>query len=296
MNYSLAANELLQNESIQLDLFKCPAWPETVTEARRYLPTYVHFPLRVDGSRSGPRNTETNDLADLNAIEAILKQSDASTVNLHLSPSTADYDHLAQDTTDSAYINRLLQDAINDIEILQRRFGEDKVIVENVTPNGTVPHAALDPAIITQVIEATNSRLLLDISHARITALTLGLDERTYLAQLPVHRIGEIHITGVHLVDEAMIERFAYLNVDPQLVEQFRGRYLDHLPLTGDDWELFDWCMSHIRDGTWAEPWVVTFEYGGVGGIWEQVGQADVMREQVPRLFDMVKRATPVAG
>lgn len=47
VNYSLAAADLLREEQIQVDLFKCPAWPDLIAAAQEVHPVYVHFPLRV---------------------------------------------------------------------------------------------------------------------------------------------------------------------------------------------------------------------------------------------------------
>ena len=37
-----------------------------------------------------------------------------------------------------------------------------------------------------------------------------------------------------------------------------------------------------------ASPWIVTFEYGGVGPLWEALTDADALRTQVPRLRRIV--------
>ena len=39
----------------------------------------------------------------------------------------------------------------------------------------------------------------------------------------------------------------------------------------------------------WGQPWIVTFEYGGVGGVWEMVTDRAVLAEQAPRLRRLVK-------
>ena len=47
--------------------------------------------------------------------------------------------------------------------------------------------------------------------------------------------------------------------------------------------------MGHVQRGAWGQPWVVALEYGGVGPLWEAVTDADVLANQVPRLYDQVK-------
>ena len=46
--------------------------------------------------------------------------------------------------------------------------------------------------------------------------------------------------------------------------------------------------MGQIRAGRWSRPWIITFEYGGVGPLWEALTDADALRTQVPRLRRIV--------
>ena len=54
--------------------------------------------------------------------------------------------------------------------------------------------------------------------------------------------------------------------------------------MTDDDWSLCEWAMTQIKVGRWSRPWIVTFEYGGVGALWEAVTEARTLQDQVPRL------------
>jgi hypothetical protein len=77
--------------------------------------------------------------------------------------------------------------------------------------------------------------------------------------------------------------------IDEHFIARFNGHLLDHLPMTPADWDFTTWAMDQVRSGAWAEPWVVTFEYGGVGSFWEMVADRDVLARQVPRLHQLVK-------
>ena len=52
-------------------------------------------------------------------------------------------------------------------------------------------------------------------------------------------------------------------------MQRLAGRLIDHLPMTDEDWSLCEWAMAQIGAGRWSRPWIVTFEYGGVGPLWE---------------------------
>ena len=76
--------------------------------------------------------------------------------------------------------------------------------------------------------------------------------------------------------------------VAPAEMQRLTGRLIDHLPMTDEDWSLCEWAMAQIRAGRWSRPWIVTFEYGGVGALWEALTDADALRTQVPRLRRIV--------
>ena len=59
--------------------------------------------------------------------------------------------------------------------------------------------------------------------------------------------------------------------------------------MTDKDWEFFAWAMEQVHSGAWGQPWIVTFEYGGVSPLYEAVTKMGVLAEQVPRLYALVK-------
>ncbi|PJF20615.1 MAG: hypothetical protein CUN56_15270, partial [Phototrophicales bacterium] len=89
-------------------------------------------------------------------------------------------------------------------------------------------------------------------------------------------------------LDDNKLTQIQELGVYADIFQRLKGRRMDHLPFTEDDWNFTAWALDHIKQGDWTAPWVVSFEYGGVGGIWEIIGEPQVMLEQVPRLYDLV--------
>jgi uncharacterized protein (UPF0276 family) len=105
------------------------------------------------------------------------------------------------------------------------------------------------PKLITQVIEQTGCRLLLDIAHARIAAARLDMDVRDYLARLPLSRTAQIHVCGPRLQDGALFDA--------------------HEALQEEDYALLDWVLAH------TDLQVLTLEY------WQE---RNPLREQLHRL------------
>ncbi len=266
VNYSPQAAELLAKGQIAFDLYKCTDWPDMIDVARQQRPVYVHFPLLA-----GRDNIEK---VGWQRIVALLRDTGTRYVNTHLAPRTSDFDGLMLDADDQDSAERLVEAMTRDITPLVRRFGADQVILElacwDPDPKWEIPRIVLQPELIARMVRDTGCGFLLDVAHARVNALHLGMDERDYLLRLPVERIRELHITGVIYDDE-------------------KRRHVDHFPMTPDDWTLAEWVFARIRRGDWARPWGVALEYGGTGEHFAWRSRADVLAEDVPRLYELVR-------
>ena len=270
INYSPQAERLVSKEAVKLDLFKCPPAsdpvmvahaPNFLREAAQCRPVYIHFPLFAG----------SGDLEAVNwdEIEVALRQTDTPYINVHLQAETKDFPLLRADTDAAADIARLTDVFLRDIALLTQRFGPERVIVENVVyrgAEGKYLYPCVDPAVISHVVTETKCGLLLDTAHARLTCLALGIDVKEYIARLPVAQLKELHVTGT----------------------QFDGqRVRDSMAMSDEDWAVAEWVLREIKAGRWAKPWVLAFEYGGVGPGFAWRSEADVIAKQLPRLWDL---------
>jgi hypothetical protein len=258
INFSLASAELLAAGKIKLDRFKTPDWPDLMAQAAKYLPIYVHFAINAGADDS--RTT------DWKLADEIARQTHTPYVNVHLAPRARDFAGM----DDSAVLSRLVSDVRRAVDF----FGPNRVIVENIPlgnwDEGFAP-ACGSPKIISQVVEQTGAGFLMDLSHARLTARHLGFDDREYVAALPLHRLAELHITGLQMVD---------------------GKLRDHMQMGDEDWEIAKWAFDQIHAGRWGMPKMVAFEYGGVGAPFDWRTDPLVIESQVPRLYAMVHGAS----
>lgn len=265
LNYSPEAAELLRRGRIAIDRFKLPDWPELIEEARPYGPLYVHFALGAGGSRAAE--------VDWAEVERLRVETQTRFVNLHLRPSGLRFPAMAVDT-DAAEDREAVAAALTeDVGRACARFGAEDVVVENSIyrgPTGTFPRPGVEPGVIRAVVERTGCGLLLDLSHARISAASLGLQPAAYIERLPVSELRELHVAGVRWLD---------------------GRLQDHLPMTAEDWGLLEHAMTRIRRGAWRHPETVAMEYGGVGPVFAWRSDGAVLTEQVPRLAEVLDTA-----
>jgi uncharacterized protein (UPF0276 family) len=258
VNYSPQSSCLFEEGRIDLDLFKCPDWPELVDAALEEHSTYVHFSLGT----CSPRLAQM----DWSRVVHFMDLTGTQNVNLHLVTEPG------LDYHDADRVKRSLQQVADDISSLVARFGPERVIVEN-TPLTLAGRDHLrpivDPQAISALIAQTGCRLLLDVSHASITCATLGMDPRQYILGLPVQRLAEVHITGLAVED---------------------GQLTDHRAMREEDWPLVEWVFEQIGSGAWAAPGILAFEYSGFGKVFEPFSDPSVLQTQVPRLYDMVQR------
>jgi uncharacterized protein len=259
INYSKQAARLVEQGDIDIDRFKCPDWPDLVAEASRLRPVAVHFTLQAGNGQVQKTDWEL--------VERLLQQTGTDYVNLHLAPECSDFPGIPVDTRRAGERRLVIDRMITDVQSAVHRFGAERVIVENVPyrgEDGTILRPGVDPDAIGEVLAETGCGLLLDISHARIAARSLEMDERDYMAALPVDRLRELHFTGLH---------------------NLNGDWLDHLPVLEDDWPVLDWALERVRQGEWALPAMLAFEYGGVGEKFAWRSDAAVIAEQAPRLY-----------
>lgn len=259
VNFSPEAAALVTSGQVIIDLFKVPDWDDLIAAARELRPVYVHFPNQIGAAREKP---ETELAAEL------MRATGTVNLNVHCAPSRERFPDIPIGASDPAAHATVAAALIADLEPACRKFGSHNVLVENLIYRGEdrgLLRAGVAPEVLTEVIESTGCGFLLDVSHARITATTLGIDPWRYIDSLPVHALQELHVTGVHVLD---------------------GGLRDHLPFQSEDWEFVEGVVARVMAGAWPAPSIVAFEYGGVGPVFEWRSDQGVLAEQLPRLHD----------
>jgi uncharacterized protein (UPF0276 family) len=110
------------------------------------------------------------------------------------------------------------------------------VILENM-PVDRVLNTLMEsaPGMIRDVLNEVDIDMLLDLAHARVAADFRQMPVEEYLLQLPLHRVRQIHLSGVRRVD---------------------GKLQDaHETLVEEDYRLLSWALTRTK------PDVVTLEY-----------------------------------
>lgn len=289
VNYSPVLAELVRENLVRIDRFKCPAWPDLLEEARRTLPVYIHFPLQIGSGNGMPVDAERRAPVDLERMADLLEMSGTLLVNTHLMPAPIDYPSIPPDSRNPSHIQQVISGALRDLEPLIKRFGAERVLVENIILERNWLQLAVLPEVMAQVLEETGCGFLFDLSHARMAADGLGIDSRAYADSLPVERIREIHITGIQVIGGELLERVLATGAKEGFGGLLLGKPMDHLPMTDPDWVELEWMMGRIREGAWPTPWLIASEIGGVGGFWSVIMDRAAYLEQIPRMEKIIR-------
>jgi uncharacterized protein (UPF0276 family) len=129
------------------------------------------------------------------------------------------------------------------------------ILIENLDYNPTLAYEYVcEPAFIQQVLSETDTELLFDLAHARVTAHAFGMTVEDYIDQLPLEKVRQIHLNR------------------PGWRE---GRLLDsHLALEDDDYQLFERILQR------CQPWSITLEYNH---------DSDLIPLQIERLWGILQ-------
>lgn len=255
VNYSNSLIHLIANQVVKVDLIKCPDWEGMLEEAKPYGKVTIHYDHDV-----GLGNTF--DL-DLSRVESLMNQTATPHINTHL---VTPRNFNPKSNEELQKINVLWRE---EISVLIDRFGSEIVALEHYPYTSANSHIrpAANSEIFSNVIKDTGCMLLLDLAHARITADTLGVNVKEYIRSLPVERLVELHITGIR---------------------SYGGVLTDHFEVDAEGWQNLAWALEQINKGYWRKPCIVAFEYGGVGDVFVWRTSLNVLKSQIPKLYEMV--------
>lgn len=263
INYSPQAAQLLSEGKIEIDTFKTPPWPEMIAKAEQYRPVAVHFSLRV-----GNGQLHNTDWAE---IEAVLKNTATAFVNVHLAVRADEIPGIDSDRPSPLHKAQIIENMHKDVGCVVSHFGAERVIAEN-TPYRVgvkrIVQSCVLPEVINEIIRGYQCGLLLDISHARISADALGMDAKEYIQALPLAHLRELHFTGLHDIGD--------------------GYLMDHLSVLESDWPWLEWVLEGVENKGFGQPHMLALEYGGDGHeFYDSNSDSKVIARDVPRLYNL---------
>ena len=244
--------ELLENDSAPIDGIEVGPWakPKEIIQYRRMFPKYPYY---FHGgeiiNRIGlfPGSTRI--------IKQYINATESPWVSLHITyllPRVRRLFIIRGWRIPSINPDRATREFIKKVAIFARNI-HIPVILENPDPIPMYGNPEIQTNRITEIIETTNSGLLLDIGHARLSAEAIGISANEYINRLPLNRLIQIHVSGPRIRNGHLFDA--------------------HETLQEEDYELLNYVLQQ------SKPQVVTLEY---------IRQADALREQLFNLRSVI--------
>jgi uncharacterized protein (UPF0276 family) len=169
----------------------------------------AHFPLIPHGLNLSLGSAEGLDPAYLDRLEALVRRLGPPWWSEHIAFTRAggvEIGHLSP----LPYMREAL-DAFCRNALEARRRIDVPLILENITYALTLPGAEMSEAqFLTEVLERTGCGLLLDVTNLHVNAVNHGYDPATFLDQIPLERVVQLHFVGGHWHDGVLIDSHAH--------------------------------------------------------------------------------------
>lgn len=135
------------------------------------------------------------DAAHLDRLRRVCDRYDPESVSEHLAWSSHGADYL-NDLLPLPYTEETLALVCDHVDQVQGVLGR-RILLENPATylcfaQSTIP----EPAFLAAVAQRTGCGLLLDVNNVFVSCTNHGTDPRAWLADFPLHRVGEIHLAG----------------------------------------------------------------------------------------------------
>jgi uncharacterized protein len=152
---------------------------------------------------------------------------------------------------------------------LTNRFGREAIVVEHIPEFECLATLGCYSALLCRLVRETGVGLLLDISHARLSARRSGCSTEEYISRLPLDRLKLIHTTGIG--------------------QDSDSSWVDHLPMDDHDYAVLSSVLHRAQMGQYPLPIAVQHEYGGISGFLRRYSSADVLEREVRSLLQLLR-------
>ncbi len=218
-------------------------------------------PLSLHGVGLSIGGTTAPDAGHLDRLAKLIERYQPACFSEHLAWSTHDGRYFG-DLLPLAYDTRSLERVCEHIDRVQSRLGV-RMLLENPSSYVAFNASEIDePDFIADIVKRTGCGLLLDVNNVFVSCHNLQRDPQSYLAALPLHAVGEIHLAG-HAHDDAgtlLID-----NHGAAVADAVWRLYADVLTRTGPVATLIEWdndvpAYGALRDEVRHADWLLDAE------------------------------------
>jgi uncharacterized protein (UPF0276 family) len=182
-----------------VDIVEAPAWQLDLPLAQGHRHVLLHgFDLNVSLADAGYVDADWGD-----RVNAAIGRARTPWFSLHLGFATECVRFEGHMLPESEPLPRelLLTRTVDNVNRARQHL-RLPLLLENLDycPEGAYEHVC-EPTFIRDVLEATDTRLLLDLGHLLVTASWFGRPVEELLDELPLERVHEMHISGPRPLD-----------------------------------------------------------------------------------------------
>ena len=162
-------------------------------------------PVVLHGVSLSIGSTDALNLAYLDDLARLIARIEPAWVSDHLCWGSHGRRY-AHDLLPLPYTEEAIDHVVGRVGEVQDRLGR-RILLENVSSYVAFRHSTMPEwAFISAIAEQADCGILLDVNNVFVSAVNHGFRAADYLAGLPAHRIGQIHLAGhsdhgTHLLD-----------------------------------------------------------------------------------------------
>lgn len=198
------------------------------------------FPLSLHGVGLSIGGEAPLDARHVERIAALIERYQPDSFSEHLAWSSHGLNHF-NDLLPLVYDQASLDRVCRHVDQLQTRFGR-RILLENPATYVEFADSSIaEGEFLGAVVKRTGCGLLLDVNNAYVNSINHGRDPVAYLASLPLHAVGQVHLSG-HAVDSDALG--APLLIDShgsEVADAVWGLYARALESTGPLPTLIEW-------------------------------------------------------
>jgi uncharacterized protein (UPF0276 family) len=154
-----------------------------------------HFPMVMHGVSLSIGSAAPLDFGYLGRVRALARRIDAAWISDHLCWTGTDGLNL-HDLMPLPFTEEALAHVVSRVARVQEFLGQ-RILLENVSSYITYDHSTMPEwEFLRAVAEQADCHILLDVNNVYVNARNHGFDPRTFLDQLPVERVRQIHLAG----------------------------------------------------------------------------------------------------
>lgn len=212
----------------------------------------ARYPLSLHGVALGLGGEEPLDRAHLARLAALIERFQPAAFSEHLAWSSHGGTFF-NDLLPLPYDGATLARVCGHVQQAQERL-RCRLLLENPSSYFEFDGSSLAEAqFLSEVVARTGCGLLLDVNNVYVACCNRGADPHAFIAALPLHAVGEIHLAGFARDTDAAGAALPWSSISSAVDAAVWALYQHVLARTGPIATLLEWdnavpCWSELRD------------------------------------------------